>query len=178
MILKLRLLRPSESRYAYTKNRVKKVKSTANVYRFLIFSSFLVWLGNIVFPLLTGYIATSFFSYEIAAQAVQKSFTLLDAVIVVLIGPLVETLILAVLLFTLLRTGLSEVVASVFAATLFAALHILGTPLASLSSFFGFFIFSKCFLYNREKDFFTSSLYSFVPHAMSNGGIFLLLALR
>lgn len=94
-----------------------------------------------------------------------KSYMLVTACI---IGPIIETLLLALVVFILSNVFERRMVAAACSALLWGALHGFRAPLWFFGTAWSFYVFSAAFLARRHESFRAAFAAAAVPHMIQN----------
>ena len=119
------------------------------------------------------------FGIEVPSEGpVVIELKVLPIVLVVVAGPLAETFLLALGMAVLSVFFKRPVPAAVVSALIWGVLHGLAAPFWFMGATWPFFVFSICFLAWWQQSFWRGFVAAFIPHALNNGTVVVLVALE
>ncbi|MBA3929886.1 MAG: hypothetical protein C0521_09920 [Xanthomonas sp.] len=86
----------------------------------------------------------------------------------VLLAPLVETWLLSLTLWFLVRFEWSTLTTAALAGLVWGGFHALLAPFWFFGTFFGFFVYSCCYLVWRQRSYRHGFLAAALPHGLQN----------
>ncbi len=95
----------------------------------------------------------------------------------VLLAPLIETWLLSLVLWFLVRFEWSLLTTAALSGLIWGCVHAALAPFWFFGTFFGFFVYSCCYLVWRQKSYRSGFLAAALPHGFQNLLVVLLVAL-